>query len=326
MIEEYNLLLHKNECEWLDFKQEYHVNNAEFVHDILCLSNAETDNDRYLVFGVSDEKAIVGICSNTNRKTQAQVLDLIKNSNFNTIPTIYLHPFVCDNGKEIDILEIKNKKEKPYFLLKDKKVNKFEVRAGVVYTRIGDTNIPCKETADVVKIENMWRERFGIDLSPLQRFQIFINDVSGWVREQQMTGNTAWYYEAFPEYVLEYKEMSPEKYDEKWTRKFPDQNAFRYLLRLKYNTTTIKEYIFVAVDGGRYIVASPERKAVCEDSEIVYFIVEGSDKYIITMLIATLESEYSNYCREVLDKSFFKRAGIMVFKSEKEQNEYFASL
>jgi len=59
-------------------------------------------------------------------------------------------------------LQILNTSKKPYFTLKDFLVGKALVRAGVIYTRLGDTNIPLKETAPEDHIEIMWRERFGI--------------------------------------------------------------------------------------------------------------------------------------------------------------------
>jgi hypothetical protein len=34
-------LLQQDECEWLDFKQEFHDNNVKLLHDIICLANAK---------------------------------------------------------------------------------------------------------------------------------------------------------------------------------------------------------------------------------------------------------------------------------------------
>lgn len=47
-------LLQRPESEWLDFKLKYHDNTATFLHDVLCLANAYSENDRYLVFGVAE--------------------------------------------------------------------------------------------------------------------------------------------------------------------------------------------------------------------------------------------------------------------------------
>jgi hypothetical protein len=37
-------LLQQDECEFLDFKQEFHANNVDLIHDILCLANAYTNS------------------------------------------------------------------------------------------------------------------------------------------------------------------------------------------------------------------------------------------------------------------------------------------
>jgi hypothetical protein len=50
-----NQLLNDTESDCLDFKQEFHSNMAELVHDILCLLNSKYDGDRYLVFGVREK-------------------------------------------------------------------------------------------------------------------------------------------------------------------------------------------------------------------------------------------------------------------------------
>lgn len=54
-------LLRQREAEWLDFKKEYHDNNASLLHDILCLANSYSNSDRYLVFGVADDHSLLMI-------------------------------------------------------------------------------------------------------------------------------------------------------------------------------------------------------------------------------------------------------------------------
>ena len=50
-----NLASRKTESRYWDFKLQHHENNAELIHDILCLANAEHDGQRYLIFGVEDQ-------------------------------------------------------------------------------------------------------------------------------------------------------------------------------------------------------------------------------------------------------------------------------
>lgn len=154
-------LMSKRESESLDFKREFHENNAELVHDILCLSNSFYEGERYIVFGVADDKSLHGVENDPNKKTNADLHDLLRQIHVNTIPKLDL-TFHQVQGHEIGILEIVNAPKKPYFIRKDYQVGKIIVRAGVVYTRLADTNIPRNETAPEDHIEIMWKERFGI--------------------------------------------------------------------------------------------------------------------------------------------------------------------
>ena len=114
-IMKYFHLLEHNECEWLESKQRFHDNNVKLLHDIICLANAKTDKDRYLLFGVSDNKKIIGIENDKNKKTSSNIQDLLKNSYFNRIPVVNLDYKKCEDNHEVGILKIINKYDKPYF-------------------------------------------------------------------------------------------------------------------------------------------------------------------------------------------------------------------
>jgi hypothetical protein len=114
-------LLIEDECEWLDFKQSFHDSNIKLLHDIICLVNAKADGDRYLVFGVANDKNIVGIENDENKKKSADIQDLLKCSNFNRIPEVSLYYEKNENSHEIAILKILNRPDKPFFLTKDKR-------------------------------------------------------------------------------------------------------------------------------------------------------------------------------------------------------------
>ncbi|MCG2790708.1 MAG: ATP-binding protein [Actinomycetia bacterium] len=248
-------LLLEDECEWLDFKQRFHDNNVKFLHDILCLMNANADRDRYLVFGVADDKTIIGIENDKNKKKSADIQDLLRQSNFNRIPQITLAYEKNENNLEVAILRILNRPDKPFFLTKDKKNGKSVIRAGVVYTRIGNTNIPPKESAPEDHIELMWRERFGIGLPPIRRMFMLLDDPDAW---EKMDGDRYLYHRDFPEYkIIEGKELNP-NFVEEWSRKFPDPNASSLYVELWYNATILKRSVFVLVDGARYMVPLPK--------------------------------------------------------------------
>ncbi len=139
-------LMAQRESEWLDFKREFHENTAKFLHDILCLSNASHDDDRYLIFGISNNKTVYGVENDPNRKTNADIHDFLRQVSVNSMPKIELS-FQQFDEHEIGILKIKNLPKKPYFVTEDFRRGNATVRAGAIYTRLGDTNIPLHATA-----------------------------------------------------------------------------------------------------------------------------------------------------------------------------------
>lgn len=151
-------IITENESVWLDFKREFHTNTAKLLHDILCLSNAQYEGDRFIVFGVANDKSIFGVENDPNRKTNSDIHDFLRQVRLNKIPQVEL-TFHQINEHEIGFLKITNSPDKPYFITKDFQKDKFIVRNGVIYTRLSDTNIPSNDSAPEDHIERMWRER-----------------------------------------------------------------------------------------------------------------------------------------------------------------------
>lgn len=194
-------LLDTGECEFLDFKREYPSVNSDLVQDILCLANSIVDSDRYLVFGVEDNKNICGIESDTKRKTQANIVDVLRSARLNKLPKFTLIKHTSESH-EVDILIIKDVGEKPYFLTEDYSGNGRPLRAGVIYSRIGDTNTPPTSTSADQIIEKMFYERFGLKLSPRERLFKYLRELEKWKYGYNEDGNLYFYHEQFPEFTL----------------------------------------------------------------------------------------------------------------------------
>jgi Putative DNA-binding domain len=247
-------LLGETESEWLDFKEMFHENTVKLVHDVLCLSNSYAETDRYLVFGVADDKTVVGIETDPYRKTNAQIQDLLSASHFNRIPTVNLS-VVNHSGHEIAILEMRNRPDKPFFLTQDKVNGKDRIRAGVVYTRLGDTNTPLMESAPEDHVELMWRERFGLGLSPLERLSKLVEDQDAW---QKVQGDSYLYHRDFPEFIITIGPTVHDDFQEEWVKTFPDPHASSFYVDCKYLGTTLQRCLFVRFDGGRYQLPIPK--------------------------------------------------------------------
>lgn len=258
-MHEYDIraLLQQDESEYLDFKKEYHGNNVKLLHDILCLANSYHKGNRYLVLGIEDRtKTIFGVESDPNRKNNANIQDLLRQSNLNRIPSVSINKHNI-GSHEVDVLMIGNRHDKPFFLLKDKRYQGDTLRNGVVYSRLGDTNIPLNETASEASIEIMWRERFGFDLPPLKLAHRLLANTSEWRKIEE---DNYIYHFARPEFTIQDGNTLGEKFVEPWSKTFPDKQAQSFEVCIYYLTTLLYKTTFVHCDGFRYRIPLPERK------------------------------------------------------------------
>lgn len=151
------------ESESCDYKLQYHVNKAKLLHDILCLSNADSQNLRQLTFGVSNDlRSFPGIAGDQNRIDQAKLISWLRTVNLNHIPEIEITTQVI-SCIEFDIITIQNRPEKPYFLTQHYRNGKTTLQQGAVYTRDKDVNTAIDRCATDKQIEKMYKERFGLD-------------------------------------------------------------------------------------------------------------------------------------------------------------------
>ena len=114
-----SLIDRRTEGPHWDFKLQHHGNNAELIHDVLCLANVEHAGPRYLVFGVDDQSFTLHSVANTpNRRSQADIVGLFRDnaSKFfqSRTPSFYLTE-LQHGGKSFDVLAIEDKPHKPYY-------------------------------------------------------------------------------------------------------------------------------------------------------------------------------------------------------------------
>jgi hypothetical protein len=286
-----NILL-ESESECLDFKREYSNNKIDLIHDILCLANAETPRNRQLIFGVADDKTVVGVENDSKRKKYSDILTTLRGALFNHLPMISLYTCYYE-GHEIDVLEIENRPEKPYFLKKDKSFEGKTLRAGVIYTRYGDTNTPINECADELFLERMFRERFGIDKPPLEKVRINLRNIKNWKWGEDERGEECYHDEWNPEFTLRGKapEFS-EKFTEGWSQSFPDSSAYKKELHLKFHSTVLRKLFVISCDGGRYTTILPNYW-LYQDKEtgryyMSHFFVQNSLEYLVNEVIQAI--------------------------------------
>lgn len=236
------LMLKNKEGSYWDFKSIWHTNNAELVRDILSLANnTEYSGERYLIFGVTDPPN----CSfnegfvSSSRKNQSNLLDLFSSLRFlgGIEPDISVES-IHIQSQQVDVIKIKDKSFKPYCLQKKFADGKERVHAGTVYTRVGDKNTAKDSCAELYHIEQMWRERFGLDQSPLTRIMNYLIRPNEWI----CNDNNIFYYRYSPEFTLE---LSTNNEDSQgcWWSSFIDKITQKSPAILKYHTTLLSQKI-----------------------------------------------------------------------------------
>jgi len=184
-----NLFIKKNsEGENWDFKEKWYNYNADLVKDIICMANNTSENmeDGYIIIGIRDKSFnIIGVENDPNRKNTEKIVVLLNGINWASeeIPVVEVKTIIIDD-KEIDILIIKNTDRTPYYLLQnyEKKIikDKTVVHAGVIYSRVFDSNTSSAECANKNSIEFLWKKRFALLGNDEFKVRKRLEDIESW--------------------------------------------------------------------------------------------------------------------------------------------------
>lgn len=276
-----DLIARRSEGVYWDFKRKHHVNCGDLIHDVLCLANADHDGPRFLIFGVEDGgKAVPGIEGDTGRKTQAKIADLFRanagrffQSRF---PTFQLRT-IGIKGKPVDVLVIENEPRKPYYLVEQIQ----KVKPHHIYSRVCDTNTPVKDSAQPHEIERMWRERFGLGVTALERARRCLADPCAWtIREED--GFDVCHHDVLPEFTLKTTSSGEERIDssQEWTRGeivTDDHHAGWYEIRC--HQTLLRRIHYVVFDNGQKDMVAPSWRPIGRGR--FYFYTASSIEYAV---------------------------------------------
>ena len=182
---------------------------------------------------------------------------------------------MAEEDRTVDVIQITNDCNRPYFLTSDNKCQGTLVRAGVIYSREADTNTPINSSAAEIEIENMWAERFGLTLTPMQRFLIYIEQIGGWIKYNpgqvvadeshlvdQEVDVDEYYFNQYPEFkIITHSNRIDNEYYERWNLKnYKVQGGAELGLitaTLYYHSTRLKSYNLVNLEN-RYVFANPK--------------------------------------------------------------------
>jgi hypothetical protein len=102
----------------------------------------------------------------------------------------------------------------------------------------------------------MWRERFGIDLSPVQRMALLLTTPSDWFKD---IGNKNYaYHKLYAEYNITFGE--PEELMETYSFFFPNERSFFGQAVFRYHNTILFELEYLYCDEMRHHLVVPKTR------------------------------------------------------------------
>lgn len=298
------LIKNKSEGYWWDFKLKHHSNLFELLHDVLCLANIIYEGERFIIFGVSDDFNVIGLNEDDIRHKQADILNFLRTKSFayHKIPSVKIDTIQVD-GKELDVLSIKDENYKPYFLTRDETKKGITIRAGTIYSRLGDSNTPKDSCANPYEVEAMWRQRFGLDKKASERFFDVLVDFKNW----KYDGISKAFYDIDPDYTIEIggNEGSGGKF---WWEESLFEKPDRFYYHLRYKGVELYKLLVVRFNSENLqlpfpdveYITYPEKNDGCETEVYcdIFFYLENSIEYSLFKHIRALEVS------EITKKSF----------------------
>lgn len=323
----YEFIESKREGQHWDFKEKHHANKASLLHDIICLANALHKGNKYLIFGVTDPPGceIKGVNNDANRKTQANFIDFLRCKPFagDIRPEVELRT-ISTNEVDIDVLVIFDRSQKPYYLRDDYRDKDKIVRANSIYTRVLDTNTPIDKSADIRLIENMWRERFGLDVSPLEKLKLYLLDHEHW----KWDGVDSAYYKYFPEFTIKIASSSLRVDKNRWWDGWPTNEPLsEEIYNFNYHTTAIAQLKVIHCSREDFSFPYPEvdyfrfddsKYGDAKDTYSFFYYVKDSLKY--SLLFHLFEG--NSNCIQSPTKPPIAKLPFLQFKDEGEKEHF----
>lgn len=315
-----NLISLKQEGEYWDFKREwYGEKKSDLLHDIICMANNLADRDAYIIIGVDEENDFKPYSyDKKDRRNTQQLVDFLRDKKFAgdcrpvvTVKNLQIYEY------DLDVIIIHNSSNTPFYL----SVKSDGVFPNNIYIRTQDSNTPIDKSADISNVEKLWKKRFGIDKTALERAKLFLNHASDWAECEY--DESKMYYSFAPEFTIEY--LRPED-DLRTGREYyfmnQTDNTPRWIdIYLRYHQTVIYEVTGLLLDGGRLTCPAPDRNGFSlkpyHSWDVSYAYMEkDSLKYSIHMFYYDEENGEHRISRNAL------LARMLLFENAEEHQNF----
>lgn len=293
----------KQEGGFWDFKKKWHQKNLSLLHDIICMANNLENRDAYIIIGVdeSEDYTFCDVTHDPNRRNTQQLVDFLKDKKFagGIRPTVYVQSlFIPECHVTIDVIVIQNSHQTPFYL----STHYQELRAHHIYTRIQNTNTPKDSSADIDKVEQLWRKRFHLDESPTQRFLYYLQDIENWEITYDSNEDLIYFYRYAPEFTIRQIPQDDRKAFQYFLFMQEDPTPYYKEVTLYYHQTPIRHFSGIYLNNASCFVISPNRSTIqfsqCTKQDItsaentIYYryYVQGTFEFLLTKLFQDSQS------------------------------------
>ena len=309
----------KQEGAYWDFKREWYSpeKKADLLHDIICMANNLENRDAYIIIGVDEENdyALLDVKTDANRKNTQKIVDFLQGKKFagGVRPVVYVQEITFHKAT-IDVIVIKNGCETPYYLTE----NFQGVMANNIYTRIMDSNTPKNKSADIYYIEYLWKKRFRLIATPLERMKYYLLSKADWEDSPTNWETEKKYNKYFPEFTIEYTLQDDGNGYQYYLFNQTDVRPHWRKIRLFYHQTLLEEMEGASLDGGRYFTPTPFTAEISLTEfhhwDIVYkYFITDSLEYVIHEFYYEPDGDEETYAHRCFEEC------ILIFNSEEEK-------
>lgn len=314
--------LHQEGPYW-DFKKQWYgkEKDTDQLIDIICMANNLSNRDAYIIIGI-DEETDYTICSienDPNRRNTQMLTEFLKGKKFagDLRPVVSVESLNMWNGI-IDVIVIHNKLDTPYYL---KETYKKQIYANHIYVRLQDSNTPRDQSADMNHVEYLWKKRFGLLSTPIERIHLYLQHPEDWVNSPSIEDKK--YYKYAPEYTIEHTYEADD-----------NRNGYEYYLfaqtdsrphwcdiKICYHQTVIEELGGVILDGGRYFTATPSTDGISITQpstwDVSYkYMIRGNINYLVHEFYYEDDGDEARHAHDEFENC------ILIFETEEEHRRY----
>lgn len=315
------LLNMKQEGEYRDFKQCWYDDSKkeDLLFDIINMANNVTDEDGLIIIGIeNDTFKVAGVENDEKRRNTQNLVDFIfaKDKHFlgGNRPIVRVENIELEEHT-LDVIVIQNTMNVPYVL--EEKYR--QIHSNHVYVRNQDSNTPKDQTAPFYVQEKLWRRRFGIDKTALEKLQILLMNKEDWIDDAN--GNV-YYNKFFPEFRI-VKEEDETRDGDTFLIVGQTNSKFQwYTVKAFYHQTMLVEHQGLSIDSGRAFVIMPEWNTTVFPSKRYYHYYRYYIKNSMEHLLFELFRRDNKFYSDESDALCKYLEWVLQFNSEEERQDF----